>query len=137
MPSFAKSRAFSYPLQNGERHWRHISIGGAGISIGAYADGVDTRLGAWVWNNPSATAVRAQLLDAADRGNLPTTWARSRVGWKGLHVHTQLGVFADQNAATTWLVERLCELDGVGILKLLPALGLPVAGDDEGLDEDH
>lgn len=108
----------------------------AGISFGTYPEDGDTGVGVWVWSHPSATAERRQLLDAADTGNLPLPWERSPVEWEALGVYRPLIEFDDHKAAASWLVERLGELESAGLMKLLPALGLPVAGEDEGLDDD-
>jgi hypothetical protein len=108
----------------------------AGISFGTFPEDGDTGVGAWVWSYPSATAVRRQLLGAADAGKLPIEWERSPVDWEALGAYRRLSEFADHNAAATWLVERLGELESAGLMKLLPALGLAVAGEDEGSDDD-
>lgn len=108
----------------------------AGISFGAYPDDGDTGVGVWVWSYPSATAVRRQLLDAADAGKLPIQWERSPVEWEALGVYRRLSDFADHEAAATWLVERLGDLERAGLMRLIPALGLLVAGEDEGSDDD-
>jgi hypothetical protein len=80
--------------------------------------------------------VRRQLLDAANARLLPIQWERSPVEWEALGVYRHLSEFADHNAAATWLVERLRELEGAGLMKLLPAPGLAVAGEDEASDDE-
>ena len=93
---------------------------GAGLSAGIYDRKGTSWLGVWVWTRPSRAKLRSEIVEQANRGELPAAWERSDSKRWVLAAETLLGdLDDDEDAMARWCIDRIGELARAGALELL------------------
>jgi len=106
------------------------------LEIGLVDVDGEARLVFWVESDPKRPAIRERLLQLADEGALGSEWRRQVPGWQGLSVSRRATTVEGYEATVSWFMDRLEELDGAGVLRLVAELGEtaglpPEAGDGQ------
>jgi hypothetical protein len=110
-----------------------------GVSAGVYRRGGDgaAGFGLRIWARPKSVMLRAEVLRLAAKAGLGESWRRDPAEWEILGAYCAVAEFSDPDAAAAWLIARLLELKGAGLLALVenPKNVSPVTddgGDVEG-----
>lgn len=109
----------------------------AGLAMGAYQErgSASVWLGLWTRVGPKRVKERAQI--AACTSSLQDEhWMREENTWNPVGAYAPLRSFPDNDSATQWLTDRLTDLANVGLMDLIPRLGM-LPPDEQGDAEER
>lgn len=94
----------------------------------------DAWLGIWVWAKPNYVQERARIAERTAT-LIGAPWYLGKGTWNPFGAYARLADFDDHERAAAWLVERIDDLAGVGLLDLFPKLGSLIEADEGDQDE--
>lgn len=129
LSQFKRSRRLTLPI--GTATPIRIFFGIAQVDDSAQFNQAEPHLVVWAEHPPKQTDLRQALLDQADEGALAASWGRRIQGWWALTASEPLSAFRTHDAATSWIVDRLADLDRAGIIAYLGGPARSTVGNDD------